>query len=152
MIYAVTGPRPQHLTHNQRLDTVREVHDFVDSLDPASDLLISGMALGVDTWAAERAVYRKIPFWAYVPFASQADRWEPDQKAHWDWLITRAAVTVLCSTGGYAAWKFQKRNERMVDDADALAAFYLPGKTGGTLNCMNYAVKTERFLISHPIH
>jgi uncharacterized phage-like protein YoqJ len=47
----------------------------------------------------------------------------------------------------------QKRNEWMVDRAKTMVALYLSeGKTGGTLNCINYAMKQKKSVITiHPL-
>lgn len=98
---------------------------------------ISGMALGVDTWWAEEALALGVPLHAYIPFVGQENTWPRASQEHYQSLIERAEVAVVCSEGGYAARKMQVRNERMVDDAQVHLAAW-DGTPGGTANCVGY--------------
>ena len=98
---------------------------------------ISGMALGVDTWWAEEALALAVPLHAYIPFVGQENIWPRASQEHYQSLIERAEVAVVCSEGGYGASKMQLRNKRMVDDADVHLAVW-DGTPGGTANCVGY--------------
>jgi len=113
-------------------------------------IIITGMALGVDTWAAEFAIKNNIPFHAYVPFVGQEKMWPAESQAHYKQIKECAkTVTYVCGPG-YAAWKMQKRNEAMVDACDILIAVW-DGTTGGTYNCIQYAKSKGKEIINiHP--
>ena len=102
--------------------------------------VISGMALGWDMALAAAAAHLGIPFEAAIPFAGQEGRWPISSQERYQELMKRAAkVTVVCE-GGYAAWKMQRRNEYMVKNCQLLVAAW-DGSTGGTGNCVAYALK-----------
>lgn len=149
-VVAFTGHRPQHLTPAQIKQAQIDIESVVATLT-ADDLVISGMALGVDQWAARFAVEQGVPFAAYVPFVGQHMRWSEEETEDYNYLLSKAVEVVVVCPGGYAAWKFQKRNEAMVDVSDALSAHFIPGKSGGTMNCMKYAAKVGKTVLPHPL-
>lgn len=107
--------------------------------------VISGMALGVDQWAAHAAVSLGLPFIAAVPFEGQEKKWPTFTQVAYRELLRKAQEVHVVSPGGYANWKFQKRNEWMVDECDVLAAVW-NGTPGGTSNCVAYATKKNRIV------
>lgn len=140
MIVAFTGHRPDKLVG--RIDAVNQcVAEFLDRVKP--DKVISGMARGVDTIAALKAREKKIPYVAAVPFMSQVTNHSDEDCATWVSLIQDAVDVKIVCEGGYAVWKFQKRNEWMVDNCDLLVAVW-DGSRGGTANCIDYAKKVGR--------
>jgi hypothetical protein len=44
--------------------------------------------------------------------------------------------------------KYQERNERMVDEADFLLAFWVGRRKGGTFNCMKYANRRSKLIFN----
>lgn len=104
---------------------------------------ISGMALGVDQWAAEICVELGVPFTAAVPFVGQESRWPEESQRRYQLLLQKAYNVVVVSPGGYHPWKMQARNEWMVDRCDLLVAFW-DGSGGGTANCVEYAQRVGR--------
>jgi len=103
----------------------------------ASLHVISGMALGADQWWAEEAITLGIPVHAYAPFDGQDARWPRASQTHYRMLLTRCASVRVVTSGAYAAWKMQRRNEAMVDDAQWHVAVW-DGSNGGTANCVAY--------------
>ena len=104
---------------------------------------ISGMALGVDQWAADICISLNIPFTAAVPFAGFERRWPWRAQEHYRKLLQNATEVVVVSSGDYKPFKLQKRNEWMVDNCDLLVAVW-DGSNGGTANCVRYAQAKER--------
>ncbi|MGL5441437.1 MAG: SLOG family protein [[Mycobacterium] stephanolepidis] len=149
MIVAFTGHRPNKLggygpspTQDLICDRLRLLlMRLKDSC--ASVVAISGMALGVDQWAAEIALDLKIPLIAAVPFAGQEKAWPSASQTIWDSLMRRASRIEIVSEGGYAKHKMQLRNEWMVDNCDMLIAVW-DGTRGGTANCVAYAERVGR--------
>lgn len=140
MILGVTGHRPQKLgdfAFRTRAEVTRAIEVF------APERLLTGMALGVDTWAAETCIGLGIPFVAVIPHDGQERRWSRQQQDHYWQLLNAAERTFYPAPGPYAPWKFQKRNEVIVDNCEWLLAVY-DGTPGGTKNCVDYALKVNR--------
>jgi uncharacterized phage-like protein YoqJ len=145
MIVAFTGHRSDEFggwKDNQTHTAVRRaIREALERHKP--EKVISGMALGVDTWAAEAAVDLRIPFIAAIPFEGQESVWpEPSQKRFRE-LLGLASETVVVCEGGYEAKKMQKRNEWMVDHCELLLAVW-NGSPGGTANCVRYAEAVKK--------
>lgn len=146
MIVAFTGHRPDKLggwnpEHPvvSRVKTV--IRKFLVDTRPAH--VISGMAQGVDQWAAQEANGLGIPFIAALPCDEMDAPWRLPAKRRFHELLALARQVVVVSPGPYKPWKMQRRNEWMVDNCDVLAAVW-DGSTGGTANCVDYAHSVER--------
>lgn len=112
--------------------------------------ILTGMALGVDQWAADVAIEMGIPFEAYVPFEGQESIWPSESKIRYYGLLERAARVRTVCTPGYEPWKMQKRNEAIVNDCTVLVAVF-DGSQGGTANCVQYACNVgKRRIIIDP--
>jgi uncharacterized phage-like protein YoqJ len=141
MIVAFTGHRPDKLggyklPNPTYLHVCQQIEKTLKELQP--EKVISGMALGVDQWAANIAHRLGIPFIAAVPFLGQEKAWPAASQKTFNALIKLASEVVYVSEGGYAAYKMQVRNEWMVDRCDKLIAIW-DGTPGGTGNCVKYA-------------
>lgn len=145
MIISVTGHRPNKLmAHGKPAYPGTFSYDRLVSLSMKAlssyqpDKVISGMALGFDMAIAQAAVHLDIPFVAAIPFKGQESKWpKPSQDYYWA-LLDHANEIEYVNEEGYAAWKMQRRNEWMVDHADAVIAMW-NGTSGGTENCVKYA-------------
>lgn len=146
MIIAFTGHRPDALGGYSADNPVKvrvkaAIRTALTQLRSAhgDDLRgISGMALGVDQWAAEVCIELKVPFTAAIPHDNQDERWLWGARAAYRELLTRAMAAIVVSPGPYAGYKLLKRNVWMVDQCDALLAV-LQGTTGGTAKTVAYA-------------
>lgn len=102
--------------------------------------VITGGALGWDQALAEAAFLEKIEFSVYIPFVEFDCKWPEHSRNRLKRIIHWADEVVVCSEPGYAAWKMQERNKRMVDESDRVFALW-NGTDGGTANCVRYAEK-----------
>lgn len=141
MIAAFTGHRPDKLGgYKLPNDTYIRVCQKIDSslkeLKP--EKVITGMALGVDQWAAMIAHKLNIPYLAAIPFEGQEKAWPEASQKTFQLLRKLASEEVIVSSGGYSADKMQVRNIWMVDHCDILIAVW-DGTKGGTGNCIEYA-------------
>lgn len=137
---AFTGHR--HLGYAQVESLFNKIHaEFPDSV------WITGGAVGLDSCAALFAMAHQIPLWLIAPFppAIMTKKWSAAQS---DDLMRSIKYcekfSVLSNT--YAAAVYQRRNERMVDLADVVVAFW-DGSPGGTGNCHRYATSTGKKII-----
>lgn len=145
-IVAFTGHRPNKLGgYKVPNPTYRwvcwNIEEELGTLRP--DYVISGMAPGVDMWAARVCVKMGIPFLAAIPFKGQEAQWPLPSQNEYLGLLQKAFRVIAVSLGGYEPWKMQKRNEWMVDQCTTLVAVW-DGSPGGTGNCVRYAEKVGR--------
>lgn len=146
MIIAITGHRPDKLGGWDPLHPVvaqvrKALRDALATDWPLH--LITGMALGVDTWAAETCIEMGIPFVAALPCGAWGTQWPPFAQARQEKLLTKAKDVHVVSPGPYKPWKLQRRNEWMVDNCNMLLSVW-DGSDGGTRNCLMYAAGVER--------
>lgn len=146
MIIAFTGHRPDKLGgYNLPNPTYIKVCQAIDAAlrEFKPEKVISGMALGIDQWAANIAIRLNIPFIAAIPFAGQEGKWPPASQKAYNLLLKRAAEQVIVCPGSYEIQKMQIRNEWMVDRCDKLIAVW-DGSKGGTGNCVEYAKSVNK--------
>lgn len=107
---------------------------------------VSGMAQGVDQWAAQEVLDLKscdasVRLIAAVPFEGQDALWPaPARKAYAD-LVEKADEVHLVAPGPYAPWKMMVRNEWMVDRSRVVLAVWDGRDHGGTASCVSYAMR-----------
>jgi len=143
---AMTGNRPKSLDNDYTYSSdmwvwIREeLTATFERVKPAK--VISGMALGVDTVAAEVAITLQIPLTAAVPFPGQENAWSDEQKTHYNMILGLADEVEYVSLENNHGGIYQIRNQWMVDRADLVVAVWT-GFKGGTRNCIEYALKKE---------
>lgn len=166
LVLAFTGHRPKLLGgYDENAPMNVQVKDILDKfIDDAisSDFhtFISGMALGVDLWAAEAVIerYPQTKLVAAVPFPGQHLTWPTPSQERYMHVLEKATQVVLISEGGRitnaqevlklsvetsrvdAVAYLNKRNNWMVDHCDAIMGILrstLP--PGGTGKCLQYA-------------
>lgn len=106
-------------------------------------MLLTGMALGVDQWAAEACIDLCIPYTAVIPFEGQELAWPLASQGHYRTLVAKAAERIVVCEGEFKPWKMQRRNEWVVDRCALLLAVW-DGSQGGTGNCVAYAESVQR--------
>lgn len=146
MIVAFTGHRPDKLggyklPNDTYIKVCRDIDKALRELKP--DKVITGMALGVDQWAAMIAYKLKIPFIAAIPFENQESNWPEKSQRAYRLLRKLAIEEVIVSPGSYSIDKMQTRNVWMVDNCNKLIAVW-DGSKGGTSNCVKYAESIDR--------
>ena len=155
---AVTGHRPPRFGgYDERSnDTIiavkRSPEQVVDLLvEAGAETFISGVALGVDTWAAEAVLgwkkrHPQIRLMCAVPHENVEVKWPPASQTRFHSILKRADRVVLVSKGDYSPEKLLKRNEWMIDHADGLLAVW-DGSPGGTAHTVHYAES-----VGKPVH
>lgn len=135
---AFTGHRPADLSRADQTWIRTELRRVLGRLGTEYDtqVVISGMALGVDQWAAEAALEAGMNLWSYVPFEQQADRWRGGDVERWRELRSAASREVVLG-GKFGVWILHERNRLMIRDADLLIAVHRQERTsGGTWNAI----------------
>lgn len=111
-------------------------------IDRAAELgkqwFISGMAIGVDMWAAEIVLRRGYKLICAIPCIEQSKVWgKPEQDRYFS-ILERAGNVVYVSSDGYAHDCMQRRNVWMCQNASLLIGVY-DGRQGGTRNAIEAA-------------
>ena len=114
------------------------------------DKFITGMAMGVDIFAAEEvlALKRKFPnikLFCAIPCESQADSWSEFWKKRYHAILDSADGSVVLSPE-YTKACMHIRNHYMVDNSNYIIAVW-DGKSGGTASTIAYANKKNREIL-----
>lgn len=151
MKIVITGHRPQHLpcgfsdNHPVRRYIELSIERHLRACEKKygeKPTLITGMALGVDQWAAEVCLRLGYPYIAYIPCKGQESRWSKPQQAKYAALFNAAFDVVHVHTGNYYDGCMTWRNEAMVNTlmpgmwyekhGDHVLALWTGKETGGT--------------------
>lgn len=137
-----TGHRPEKL-HIPESVVLQELNIAITAaLQDGHTTFISGMAKGVDIWAAELILERRraspeINLICAIPYEGFGLHW----KDEWTERFTRiihAANSVEYVSKEFSRPSFQRRNKWVVDRSSLLIAAYT-GASGGTKNTIKYA-------------
>lgn len=154
-----TGYRPQKLGFfaeddpmcvdlKQRLEKkINELYEY------GARQFYSGMALGVDIWAAEAVLKLKkqhpdVVLSAVIPCRNQAEKWSADEQQRYSSVLARCDK-VICISEEYTKDCMHKRNRALVELCDVLVAVY-DGQSGGTKYTVNFAEKSRKKVIIVP--
>lgn len=146
-----TGRRPEKLNMPETEVIAWLESEIRRAIDDGFVTFISGMARGVDIWAAEivlrlRDDGKPIHLICASPFEGFERSWSEDWKRRYNSVMRQAdIVKFVCK--GYSRSSFQIRNEWMVDRSARLIAFF-NGQTGGTKNTIAYANKQGIRIVS----
>ena len=111
----------------------------------------TGMALGVDTWAAMavlalRERNRAVKLHCVLPCEGQEIMWTVPAQVRYKYILSEAD-SVEYVKRLYDRKCMLERNQRLVDSAGVLVAVYNGEKRGGTAATVRYALKAERKII-----
>ena len=146
-----TGHRPEKLIWAEEKVIAWLESEIRKAVNDGFVTFISGMARGVDIWAAEIVLRLRneglpIHLICASPFEGFERSWNEDWKRRYSDVIQRAdLLKYICK--GYSRYCFQIRNEWMVDRSTLVIAVF-DGQPGGTMNTINYAKKNNIRVIS----
>ena len=139
-----TGHRPEKLTRPEWLikrDLKKEIRQAIaDGLV----VFITGMARGVDIWAAEIVIELRdsgqpLKLICACPYDGFETGWSQEWQRQYKEILSEADfVKYVCE--GYSRSCFQIRNEWMVNHSARVIAVF-NGEKSGTKNTIDYAVK-----------
>ena len=139
-----TGHRPEKL-HTDEADVCTVLSNAIDTaISDGYRTFITGMARGVDIWAAEivlgrRAQNQDIRLICALPHPDFEKRWSTTWQARYNAILQQAdLVKTICPEFSMAS--YQIRNEWMVDHSARVIAIY-NGASGGTAKTIAYAEK-----------
>ena len=142
MVCGFTGHRPEKLTlpEVQVQQLLRE--QILQAVEDGFHTFISGMARGVDIWAAElvlqlRAQRPELRLVCACPYEGFETSWKQLWRERYRSCLQQAdEVHYICPR--YSRACFQVRNQWMVDRAGRVIAVF-NGEAGGTKNTIEYA-------------
>lgn len=138
-----TGHRPEKLSSSEQYIKKELEANIRQAICDGFITFISGMARGVDIWAAEIVLKLKaegypIHLICAIPFRGFENNWENEWKIRYRDILANADL-IRCISPSYHRRCFQDRNEWMCNRASRLIAVY-NGTSGGTRNTINYAL------------
>ncbi|MEF9972858.1 MAG: SLOG family protein [Clostridia bacterium] len=153
-----TGSRPQNLPfgfdeqHPACVRLKQLLWQEIQALIAEKNVVhfISGMALGVDQWAAEavlslKKVYPHITLESAIPCESQAVKWKNAQQARYFEIASHCDKETMLQRQ-YTPDCMQKRNRYMVDSSQFVLAVWA-GRPGGTGSTVRYARQLGRRIV-----
>ena len=144
-----TGHRPEKLGVSEARAKALLKSAIQQAIYDGYDTFISGMARGIDLWAAEIVIEERekndnIHLVCVSPFNGFEMRWSEQDKTTYYSIMEQADLVKYISQHYYKAC-FQVRNEWMVDRVSRVIAAY-NGTKGGTKNTIEYANRKEIFV------
>ena len=139
-----TGHRPEKLKVPER-KVVKALETEIDqAIADGYTTYITGMARGVDIWAAEIVLAKKkkhpeLKLICALPYEGFENSWSADWQKRYRKILERADLTrAICANFSYSS--YQVRNEWMVDHSSRVIAVW-NGEPSGTKNTIDYARK-----------
>lgn len=137
-----TGHRPEKLQQTEKEICKGLEQEIRKAIDSGIYVFITGMARGVDIWAAEivlrlRNEGQNVKLICAGPYEGFERGWSHDWQQRYN-AVLRSADLVRYICPGYSRACFQIRNEWMVDHS-ALVIAVFNGQPSGTKNTIDYA-------------
>ncbi len=145
-ICCFTGHRPEKLSQSAIKIKKALKKEIERAILEGINVFISGMARGVDLWAAELVLEfkkknPKIMLICAIPYKGFEKNWSIEWRNLYCEILSKAdLIRIFYTSFNYAA--FDTRNRYMVDHSGRLIAVY-NGKKGGTRNTILYAKKQK---------
>lgn len=155
---AFTGHRPQRFNfgfdeNDERCIKLKSflAEQIMGLADKGVTTFYSGMALGVDTWAALAVLdikkkHPNICLIAVLPNEEQANNWTAKQREAYFGTLEKCDDVVTLGER-FSRQSIFLRNRYLVDHAEHLIAVYDGGTDGGTAYTVKYAKKNNRYVI-----
>jgi len=157
MTCCFTGPRPQNLPWSEddlrcKFLKLRLEIEIRKALESGYRHFISGMALGIDLYAAHIILNLRrdrpelgITLEAAIPCNAQSATWEYHQRIKYNDILLKCDKRTILSARATPDC-FQKRNEYMVNQSSLIIAVS-DGRAGGTMNTIAYAKQQHKEVI-----
>jgi len=155
---AITGHRPDSflVSHYDPETIMRIADDTVWKLkkEYKDELCFNlGGALGADLWVGAACIKNDVRFRLYLPFHPkvQTAHWTTEQKMELNQQLQKAAGIDIMEPNPdieYNVGRYFERNQKMVDDASFVIAFWVGKRRGGTFHAMKYALNNSKFVFN----
>ena len=139
-----TGHRPEKLNTSEKEVKAALRKQIDQAVHDGFTVFITGMARGVDLWAAEivldlRKRNKEIRLICAIPHDGFEARWSPSWQELYRYVLAEADLTRVISKG-YHTGVYQVRNEWMVNHSARVIAVF-NGQPSGTKNTIDYAYR-----------
>lgn len=139
-----TGHRPEKLNTSEKEVKAALRKQIDQAVHDGFKVFITGMARGVDLWAAEivldlRKRNKEIRLICAIPHDGFEARWSPSWQELYRYVLAEADLTRVISKG-YHTGVYQVRNEWMVNHSARVIAVF-NGQPSGTKNTIDYACR-----------
>ena len=139
-----TGHRPEKLDVSESFVKEGLEKEIRQAISDGINVFITGMARGVDIWAAEivlilRELNPEIKLMCAIPHPDFEKRWSSDWQDRYNYIIQNADHSVMVSQA-YSRNCYQVRNEWMVNHSRRVIAVF-NGEKSGTKNTVDYALR-----------
>ena len=139
-----TGHRPEKLNTSEKEVKAALRKQIDQAVHDGFTVFITGMARGVDLWAAEivldlRKRNKEIRLICAIPHDGFEARWSPSWQELYQYVLAEADMTRVISKG-YHTGVYQVRNEWMVNHSTRVIAVF-NGQPSGTKNTIDYAYR-----------
>ena len=137
-----TGHRPEKLVKSEIEIKAALREEIKQAIQDGLTVFITGMARGVDLWAAEivldlRKRNQEVKLICAIPHEGFEARWSANWKQLYRYVLDNADL-VRVITSGYHTGVYQIRNEWMVNHSARVIAVF-NGQPSGTKNTIGYA-------------
>ena len=139
-----TGHRPEKIRQSESFVVKMIKQEIYNAIEDGFDVFITGMARGVDIWAAEIIIdirnTKKLPLKliAAVPYYNFEKTWSLSWQKRYSYVIKQADLVRFLAPK-YHKNCFKFRNEWLVDHSARVIAIF-SGEKGGTKNTIDYAL------------
>ena len=142
-----TGHRPEKLQHTEEAICERLQQEISLAIEEGYTTFVSGMAQGVDLWAAEQVLQLResepsLKLICAIPYEGVERRWPANWRQRF-WAVRQSADYVQVVSPHYHPGVFAQRNRWMVDHCQRVIAVY-NGAQGGTADTLRYALHLRR--------
>lgn len=139
-----TGHRPEKLNTSEKEVKAALRKQINQAVHDGFTVFITGMARGVDLWAAEivlelRKRNKGIKLICAIPHDGFEARWSPSWQELYRYVLSEADLTRVISKG-YHTGVYQARNEWLVNRSARVIAVF-NGQPSGTKNTIDYAYR-----------
>lgn len=153
-----TGKRPQSFpfrfdeTDNDCVNLKNKLYDKIElAIMAGYRNFITGMALGVDTWAAEAVLelksnYPQIKLICAIPYKDQPVSWTFDQQKRYKNILKQSDEQIILDSQNSKEAYFA-RNRYMVDNSSLVIAICDNPPTGGTAYTIRYAKSLNKKIV-----
>lgn len=158
MLCTITGHRPQSFSFgfDETAPACTSLkakikNELTKLIETGVDSFITGMALGVDIWAAEimiglKELYPQLKLYAAIPCPGQDKLWSEAQRKRYNLLLTKCDRRIMLSESCTKSCMLE-RDRFMVTHSDVVLAVRNGKPTGGTAYTVDYTRKLGKKII-----